>query len=145
MDAEVCPICSAGMAECGHEIVRWSYYVSEWEESALLKEAQALALAIHQLLLKCAVAGRQPRPNELWELYQESIEELLEQEGDAGYPELEVIQFALESIAALPGVVAREEGEQPTLVLWANDPQQVRADVQGLIRKYELEASHDMF
>lgn len=142
MSEDLCPICSGTPGECDHELVRWSTYAMEWEECSLLKDAKDLAWAIHVHLRRCALAGVGPDLPQLKQLYRGCFAQLQENdEADSQRPLTEVIEFALDSIAAIPGVLAGIVGVQPCRVLWAKHPERVQDEIRRVTRTYEIKAA----
>jgi hypothetical protein len=143
-DVDLCPICSAGIAGCDHEIVRWSLYASEFEPSALLMDV----LTLNEALIRLLRHGR-PGPivesTEIAQLYKLGMAECwLDPDDEAEHRSLPEtgVYAVLDAIGRLPGVHSQTIGlppRQQTLVLWATVPQTVRARLRGWIRELELE------
>lgn len=141
----ICPICSAGVAECEHEIVRWSLYAAEFEPSALLSDVVALNDALIRFLRHCRRMGRVTTSRELKQLCNLGVAEgwidsddVIE---DSALPDAGV-NAVLGVIGELPGVHDLIEGvppQQQTRVLWARDAPAVRERIQQWVREMEIE------
>jgi hypothetical protein len=144
-EIDICPICSAGVAECEHEIVRWSLYAAEFEPSALLSDVLTLNEALIRFLRHCRRMGRVPTSRELKQLYNLGVvegwidsEDVIE---DSALPDAGV-NAVLGVIGALPGVHDLSEGvppQQQTRVLWARDASAIRERIQEWVREMEIE------
>jgi hypothetical protein len=142
---DLCPICSAGIAECEHEIVRWSLYASEFEPSALLDDVLTLNDVLFKFLEHCRRMGRVPTSPEIKGLYNLSVAEGWidsdDEIEDRALPKAGV-DAVLGVIGELPGVDDLIEGvpsQQQTRVLWARDAQAVRERIQQWVREMEIE------
>ena len=140
---EVCPICSAGLAACGHELVRWSYVASELEPCALRQEVQPLENAVYTVLQGPRAPMAWPELSTLYSTHRFSPESI---DGDDDLPDADVAGCVLAAIERMPGVVRTDEGtmEHPTTcVLWSADPQAVRECMCALVRELELFADSE--
>ena len=144
-DIDLCPICSAGIAECDHEIVRWSLYALEFEPSALLTEVLTLNDALIKLLCHSSSLDPIVKSRELERLYKLGVAEgWLDPDDDTEHRALPEagVDAVLNAIGELPGVLDRIEGlppKQQTRVLWASDAQTVRDRILGWVRELEIE------
>jgi hypothetical protein len=144
-DVDLCPICSAGIAECDHEIVRWSLYALEFEPSALLTEVLTLNDALIKLLCHSSSLDSIVKSRELERLYKLGVAEgWLDPDDDTEHRALPEagVDAVLDAIGELPGVLDRIEGlppKQPTRVLWASDARTVRDRILGWVRELEIE------
>jgi hypothetical protein len=144
-DIDLCPICSAGIAECDDEIVRWSLYASEFEPSALLTEVLALNDALIKLLCHSSSGDPIVKSRDLDRLYKLGMAERWFDPGDdtehRELPEAGV-DAVLDAIGGLPGVQDQIEGlppKQQTRVRWASDAQAVRERILGWVRELEID------
>ena len=142
-----CPICSAGVAECDHEMVRRSYVSGEFEPCAFLPELQTLIDAVQTVLRAYVNHFRLPESSELLEVCRKSCRDIeFTDRGDMDLSNVDVTTYVLGVIQKMPGVVLAEEwhlGHPETLVLWSGHPEAVRQDIQALVRKLEIDASRE--
>ena len=142
-----CPICSAGIAECDHELVRLSYVSSEYEPCAFFPEIQTLIDAVHTALRAYVSRFWPPESPELWELCKSSCQDIeFKGGGEMDFANVHVTTYVLGAIQKIPGVVLVEEthlGQPETLVLWSGNPEAARQDIQALVRKLEIDASRE--
>lgn len=74
LEAPLCPVCSAGIGGCDHEILRWSNYAGECEESALLGEALRFEKAIESLLAAARKRQEPPANPALLVIYEAALD-----------------------------------------------------------------------
>lgn len=141
----LCPICSAGLAGCSHEILRWSYYACEYEDASLLKYALRLEKAVDARLDAAWERRVPPADPELLSMYQDALENL----GDEGDRETRYSEigggatwYVLDVVRGVPGVITSED-EQETLVFFTENPASVVMAIEDLIRKLELEVAKE--
>jgi len=134
----VCPICSARIAACDHEIVRWSLYATEWEDCALLGDMHALVAAVEEAVLGQQARGRLEGTSVLSARCAQLLGEAMNlTEVVSGHASVDV-EVILSAVSALPGVVEESNGgehNQDARVLWARDPEGVRESVRGWVHE----------
>jgi hypothetical protein len=142
-----CPICSSGIGQCDHELVRWSYVASEFEPCAFLVEVKALSEAVRTVLRGYVNRFQLPESPELWELCLTSCRGIeFAESGEWDLSCVDVTTYALDAIRKMPGVVLVEEahlGSPETYVLWSADPNAVRQCICALACKLEIDASRE--
>ena len=142
-----CPICSAGIGQCDHELIRWSSVVSEFEPCALLPEVQTLIEAVHTVLRAYVDRFHLPDSPELQELCHTSCDDIeFTGSGDWDLSFVNIAPYVLGAIGKMAGVVLAEEthlGGSETHVLWSADPNAVRQSIYALVRKLEIDASRE--
>lgn len=134
----LCPICSAGLAGCSHEILRWSSYASEYEEASLLKHALRLEKAVEARLAAAWERRVPPADPELLLMYEEGLEYFVDEGDSAICP----TSYVLDVVAGVPGVITGDEGPE-TLVFFTENPASVVTAIDDLIRKLELEVAKE--
>lgn len=139
----LCPICSAGLAGCSHEILRWSSYASEYEEASLLKDALRLEKAVEARLAAAWERRVPPADPDLLLMYEEGLEYFAD-EGDheTRFSPICPTSYVLDVVAGVPGVITSDEGPE-TLVLFTENSASVVTAIDDLIRKLELEVAKE--
>ena len=124
-----CPLCGAGMLDCGHEMVRWCEFAGEFEPCALTDVFAAYVDTIEGYLADISEGRRRPIA---------SLRRHLEAEEASGSRDL-IIDDALTRLSQLSGVVETEDRQQ-TRVFWSRDPGAVRESIESWTRSLEIEA-----
>ena len=147
LNSDTCPICSAAMYGCDHEILRWSLYASEFEESPLDADAIALARAIAMLVRHCgAVRRRLPDFLPIGEI---DLSEHAEQDDtidDLEWNASTGVVPALTMIGKIPGVRVTDDASrsgQPATSYWAADARPVRMQILDWIRACEIDLARE--
>jgi len=147
---DLCPLCAAGIAECDHEILRWSLVACEYEPCALADDAIAMQTVLEEVLRRAWRERRRPVWAGLHDLYAAGLE-MLELNGEPcdEFDDLDpgFVESVIEAIAGMSGVSSSTEGdsynEPDTIVLWATDVVAVREAIRSYRGQLEVELARD--
>lgn len=142
---DLCPLCSAGIGGCEHEIVRWSYVAGELEPCVLKHDVETFADALYKSLRQQWVRGEVPKSHELRRLCEACASSFADEPNEAeGRSQSDIVDYVFAIVAKVPGVAYVDEGptgRPETRVLWARDPDAIRENLRALVRKLEVEFS----
>ena len=144
LEAPLCPICSAAPFQCDHEVLRWWYSGSEYEDSFLEAAVREFSRVVEERLQLAWRRKETPTSPLLKGAYEVGLEfsgedyepwELLAEAGE------QIQEYVLATLRVLPGVVEQEDGE--TLVFYSTDRNRVRNELADRTRVLEIEMAKE--
>ena len=142
-----CFICSANIAGCDHEILRWSALAGEFEDSALRRGIRSLERRIGLIIVAALKRGNPPTNPDLLGLSRIALEVTGEGDNEDLQANIDgaVRSYVLQVLENLSGVSTSREwnglddlNEEPTLVFWAEEPERVEQALEDRVRELEF-------